>query len=57
MPEIEAHCNIAPGTPILIVCDEKEIGRLAELYRWGLIPRWATGPAIGNKLANARFEI
>ena len=24
--------------------------------RWGLIPSWATDPAIGNRLANARSE-
>ena len=56
MPEIKAHYNIAPGTPILIVRDDKEEGRVAELYRWGLIPRWAKDRAIGNKLANARAE-
>ncbi|WP_442900345.1 SOS response-associated peptidase family protein [Geoalkalibacter sp.] len=29
--------------------------RLA-LLRWGLIPRWADDPKIGNKLINARGE-
>ena len=56
MPEIKAHYNIAPSTQILIVREDKERGRTADLYRWGLIPGWAKDPAIGNKLANARGE-
>jgi putative SOS response-associated peptidase YedK len=56
MPEIKAHYNIAPSTQILIVREDKERGRTADLYRWGLIPGWAKDPAIGNKLANARAE-
>src|SRR3990172_6989029 len=56
MPEIAAHYNIAPSTRILIVREDKEQGRVADLYRWGLIPGWAKDPAIGNKLANARGE-
>ena len=56
MPEIKARYNIAPSTQILIVRDDKEKGRVADLYRWGLIPGWAKDPAIGNKLANARAE-
>ncbi len=56
MPEIKARYNIAPSTQILIVREDKERGRLADLYRWGLIPAWAKDPAIGNKLANARAE-
>jgi putative SOS response-associated peptidase YedK len=56
MPEIKARYNIAPSTQILIVREDKERGRTADLYRWGLIPGWAKDPAIGNKLANARGE-
>ncbi len=33
MPEITAHYNIAPSTRILIVRDDQEQGRVAELYR------------------------
>jgi putative SOS response-associated peptidase YedK len=56
MPDITPRYNIAPSTKILIVRQEPERGRVADLYRWGLIPGWAKDPAIGNKLANARAE-
>ncbi len=48
--------NIAPSTNILIVRQDDGLGRVSELYRWGLIPSWAKDPAIGNKLGNARGE-
>jgi len=56
LPEIRPRYNIAPSTPVLVVVQDREKGRLADLYRWGLIPSWAKDPAIGNKLANARGE-
>ena len=56
LPEIRPRYNIAPSTQVLIVREDKEKGRVADLYRWGLIPSWAQDPAIGNKLANARAE-
>jgi len=56
MPELAAHYNIAPSSKVLIVREDKERGRIADLYRWGLIPGWAKDPAVGNKLANARGE-
>jgi putative SOS response-associated peptidase YedK len=56
MPELEAHYNIAPSAKVLVVRADREKGRIADLYRWGLIPGWAKDPAIGNKLANARGE-
>ena len=55
-PEFKPKYNIAPTSDILIVREDKERGRLADLYRWGLIPGWAKDPAIGNKMANARGE-
>ena len=55
-PDFRARYNIAPGTDILIVKEDKENGRAASAYRWGLIPGWAKDPAIGNRLANARGE-
>jgi putative SOS response-associated peptidase YedK len=33
-----------------------DAGLRAALFRWGLIPSWATDPAIGNRLINARAE-
>lgn len=58
-----AHCadyaeryNIAPQSDILIIRHKPGIGRVGQLVRWGLIPGWATDPAIGHKLINARGE-
>lgn len=48
--------NIAPSSDVLVVREDGERGRHADLCRWGLIPAWAKDPAIGNKLANARGE-
>ena len=56
MPDITPRYNIAPSTKVLIVRHDPGEGRVADLYRWGLIPGWAKDPAIGNKLANARGE-
>jgi len=56
MPEFTPRYNIPPSSKVLIVREDKEKGRVADLYRWGLIPSWAKDPAIGNKLANARSE-
>lgn len=47
--------NIAPSQQILIV--RQDVGRRTiTLARWGLIPDWANGASIGNKLINARSE-
>jgi putative SOS response-associated peptidase YedK len=56
LPEITPRYNITPGTNVLIIRQDPQKGRIADLYRWGLIPSWAKDPAIGNKLANARAE-
>ena len=56
VPEFKPKYNIAPSSDVLIVREDKDRGRSADLYRWGLIPGWAKDPAIGNKLANARGE-
>jgi putative SOS response-associated peptidase YedK len=31
-------------------------GREATFLKWGLVPRWAKDPAVGNRLINARAE-
>src|ERR1035437_7438553 len=56
VPEFAPRYNIPPSSKVLIVREDNEQGRVADLYRWGLIPSWAKDPAIGNKLANARGE-
>lgn len=47
--------NIAPSQPVPVL-REFDDGRHLSLLRWGLIPRWAKDPAIGNRLINARSE-
>jgi putative SOS response-associated peptidase YedK len=37
LPEFSARYNIAPMSKILIVKEDEESGRTAELCRWGLI--------------------
>ena len=51
-----ARYNIAPQSEILVVCDRPGVGRVGQLVRWGLIPRWAKDAGIGLKLNNARAE-
>lgn len=55
-PTLAVRYNISPGTDVLIVRENAEHDRLADLYRWGLIPGWAKDPGVGGKLANARGE-
>ena len=52
----EPRYNIAPQSDILAIRQRPEVGRVGQLVRWGLIPRWAKDPAIGLKLNNARAE-
>jgi len=56
VPDFKARYDITPSSNILIVREDREQGRVADKYRWGLIPGWAKDPSIGNKLANARGE-
>lgn len=51
-----ARYNIAPQSEILVVRDRPGVGRVGQLVRWGLIPRWAKDASIGLKLNNARAE-
>lgn len=46
--------NIAPSQPILAVPNDTK--NKADFFAWGLIPKWAKDPSIGNKLINARGE-
>lgn len=49
--------NIAPTqmVPVVRVLDDKNKRQL-DLLRWGLVPRWAKDPSIGNRMINARSE-
>ena len=62
--------NIAPSQAVLVVVNSPDQtpehiepsqtfsrgARVADLFRWGLIPFWAKDPAIGNRMINARAE-
>ncbi len=48
--------NIAPMTEVPIVRVNAEGKRELVRMRWGLVPRWAKDPSIGNRMINARGE-
>ncbi len=47
--------NIAPTQPVAVIANTTT-QRKIELFRWGLIPGWATDPKIGSRMINARAE-
>jgi len=50
-----ADWNIAPTKPVAVVLVRRD-RRVLTSARWGLVPSWASDPAIGNRLINARLE-
>ena len=54
--EWQARYNIAPQSEVLVIRQRPEVGRVGQMVRWGLIPRWARDASIGLKLNNARAE-
>lgn len=49
--------NITPGSGIVAILEDRDKGgRKADVFHWGLVPRWAKDPNIGYKLINARAE-
>lgn len=46
--------NIAPSQPVLALPNDAQ--NKAGFFVWGLVPKWAKDPGIGNKLINARGE-
>ncbi len=50
--------NIAPTQAVAAVIGGEGAGGDAhvEYVKWGLVPAWATDPAVGNKMINARAE-
>lgn len=54
---LRARYNIAPTQMVAAVRRlEEQPNRQLAWLRWGLIPSWADGPAIGNRMINARSE-
>lgn len=54
-PEGQPSWNVGPQRTLFGVAEHKD-QRVLDSYRWGLVPSWATDPAIGNRLFNARGE-
>ena len=56
-PDLKPRYNISPGqaVPVVRSAGEDRLRELAMLH-WGLVPRWAKGPDVGNRLINARAE-
>lgn len=46
--------NIAPTQDVPVIPNDGS--RRVQLFKWGLVPRWAKDPAIGNRMINARAE-
>jgi putative SOS response-associated peptidase YedK len=56
-PDLGPRYNVAPTQEALVVRTRAEAReREAVALRWGLVPRWADDPKIGNRLINARSE-
>jgi putative SOS response-associated peptidase YedK len=55
-PHVQPRYNVAPMQDVPIVrlnaAGERELVEV----RWGLVPRWAKDPSIGNRMINARGE-
>ena len=55
-PQMRPRYNIAPMQDVPIVRRSAAGERELVEVRWGLVPRWAKDPAIGNRMINARAE-
>ncbi|HEX2650918.1 MAG TPA: SOS response-associated peptidase [Burkholderiales bacterium] len=55
LPPFDAHYNIAPTMPVLIVRRAGDAA-VATNVRWGLVPHWAKDPSMGARMNNARAE-
>ncbi len=56
-PGLPPRFNIAPTQMVPVVrVPAGQAQRQLDMVRWGLIPRWAKDPAVGNRMINARSE-
>ncbi len=56
-PAWSPRYNIAPSQEVLTILRTPDRPELhVALRRWGLIPLWAEGPAVGSRMINARAE-
>jgi putative SOS response-associated peptidase YedK len=56
LPGFEPRYNIAPTQLQWTICLDEFGNAMPAQRRWGLIPSWATDPAIGNRMINARSD-
>ena len=47
--------NVAPTQPVTVILD-RDGERVADRFRWGLVPHWAKDLSRGGRLINARAE-
>jgi putative SOS response-associated peptidase YedK len=55
-PEWAPRFNLAPTQEAPVVRTRSTGERVAELRRWGLVPRWAKDVSVGARMINARAE-
>ena len=55
-PQMRPRYNIAPMQNVPIIRRSPSGERELVNVRWGLVPRWAKDPNIGNRMINARSE-
>jgi putative SOS response-associated peptidase YedK len=56
MPALSPRYNIAPTQSVPALRVAEEGSRALVMLHWGLVPRWASMRAIGNRMINARSE-
>ncbi|MEN8161721.1 MAG: SOS response-associated peptidase [Myxococcota bacterium] len=55
-PAFAPRYNLAPSQEAPVVRIGRDGERVAELRRWGLVPRWAKDVSVGARMINARVE-
>jgi putative SOS response-associated peptidase YedK len=57
LTDVAPHYNIAPTQLVPIVRREPATSeRRIDLFKWGLVPSWASDPEMGARMINARAE-
>jgi putative SOS response-associated peptidase YedK len=56
IPVYPLRYNIVPSQQVAVIRQSDDGLNSLDFLNWGLIPRWAKDPSIGNKMINARCE-